>query len=62
MTAFKMYPSFVTGPATNTRAGVELIEKLCGVRALNLLKPESMDALHGILRNELNSFLSAPVA
>ncbi len=62
MNAFKMYPSFVTGPATNTRAGVELIEKLCGVRALNLLKPESLDELNYILHQELNNFLTAPVA
>jgi len=45
-----------------TRAGIELIEKLCGVRALNLLKPESLDQLNYILQHELNTFLTAPLA
>jgi hypothetical protein len=61
MNAFKMYPSFVTGPATNTRAGIELIEKLCGIHALNLLNPDSQEALCGILQQELEKFLKTTV-
>jgi hypothetical protein len=35
--AFSMKPDMVTGVATNTLAGMELVEKLCGVPALNLI-------------------------
>ncbi len=62
MNAFKMYPSFVSGPATNTRAGIELIEKLCGVRALNLLDPESLPLAWDVLVRELTAFAAASVA
>ena len=41
MKAFKLKPDLVSGIATNTEAGVQLIEKLSGVRALNLMDPEN---------------------
>lgn len=62
MTAFRMQPDFVTGPATNTRAGTDLIEKLCGVRALNLLDSESLPPLRHVLTEALDRFSANPVA
>jgi hypothetical protein len=39
MEAFDFTPTLVTGPATNTIAGAEMIEKLCNVKALNIINP-----------------------
>jgi hypothetical protein len=49
--AFGLKPDLVTGPATNTTAGIELVEKLCGVPALNLMDPNSLSALRRLLRD-----------
>ncbi len=51
--AFGIRPDLVSGVATSTLAGIELIEKLCGVRALNLLDPDAAPVLNGIVRNAL---------
>lgn len=37
MKAYNLTPNIVTGIATNTLAGCELVENLCNVRALNLI-------------------------
>jgi hypothetical protein len=50
-TAFGLKPDLVTGPAANTTAGIELVHKLCGVKALNLLNPESLADLRRVLRD-----------
>lgn len=52
-TAFGLKPNLVTGPATNTTAGIELVEKLCEIPALNLLNPESLGELRRVLRDAL---------
>ncbi|MDJ0929158.1 MAG: DUF1611 domain-containing protein [Gammaproteobacteria bacterium] len=44
-TAFGLTPDLVTGPATNTTAGIALVEKLAGVPAINLLDPDGLLAL-----------------
>jgi hypothetical protein len=49
MEAFGVQPDLVAGPAANTRAGVALVESLCGVPALNLLTPESGPLLRAML-------------
>jgi hypothetical protein len=49
MRGFDIIPDLVAGLATSTSAGVELVEKLSGVRALNLLDPSSMPKLHAML-------------
>ncbi|MCB0563627.1 MAG: DUF1611 domain-containing protein [Phaeodactylibacter sp.] len=54
MKSFDLQPDLVSGPATNTIAAVELVEKLCGVRALNLLNPKNRPALRKLLRKRLN--------
>lgn len=53
MKSFKLKPDLVTGIATNTLAGVELIEKLCGVKALNLINPDTSIALKQMLSEKL---------
>ncbi len=53
MKSFGMTPDIITGPATNTQAGAELAEKLCGVTALNLVDPVTRPALNLILREKL---------
>ena len=58
MNAFKMDPTFVTGPATNTSAGIELIKNLCGVPALNLIDPESIPSLRQILSSKIMGYSS----
>ncbi|MCB9293749.1 MAG: DUF1611 domain-containing protein [Lewinellaceae bacterium] len=53
MKSFGLQPDLVSGPATNTIAAVELVEKLCGLRALNLLNPKNRPALRQLLKNRL---------
>lgn len=54
MKSFGLQPDLVSGPATNTIAAVELVEKLCRLRALNLLNPNTRPALRQLLREKLN--------
>lgn len=51
MKAFNIIPDIVTGISTNTIAGSELVEKLCGVKALNLIDPVSIPKLKEILQS-----------
>ncbi len=53
MKSFKLKPDLVSGIATNTLAGAELIEKLCGVKAINLINPNTSGALKQILTDKL---------
>ncbi|MCZ7525275.1 MAG: hypothetical protein M5U14_02115 [Acidimicrobiia bacterium] len=53
MSAFGSTPDLVSGRATATSAGVELIEKLTGVPTLNLLDPRSRPELARILDERL---------
>jgi len=59
MESFRLRPDIVSGIATNTFAGAELIEKLCGVKALNLIDPRTTDELKRILGEKLELDLSA---
>ena len=58
MKSFRFKPDIVSGIATNTFAGAQLIEKLCGVRALNLIDPETSEELKGILGEKLQMDLN----
>jgi hypothetical protein len=49
MRGYDINPDLVAGLATSTSAGVELVEKLTGVRALNLLDANSIAELQGML-------------
>ena len=48
-----MRPDIVAGVATSTSAGVEVVEKLSGTKALNLLDPESIPELRELLAKAL---------
>ncbi|MDH3321837.1 MAG: NAD-dependent epimerase/dehydratase family protein [Flavobacteriaceae bacterium] len=54
MKSFNLKPDIVSGIATNTYAGAELIEKLCHVKALNLIDPDTSQELRAILSEKLN--------
>ncbi len=58
MRAFNIKPDIVTGVATNTLAGIELVESLCHVRALNLIDPNSKPELIRILNDKLELLLN----
>lgn len=49
MSAFGADPDLVSGIASNTRAGIELVEELAGVRALNIRDKASLPELDRIL-------------
>ena len=53
MKSFKLTPDIVSGIATNTYAGSDLIEKLCEVKALNLIDPVTSTELKKILSDKL---------
>ena len=47
--AFDCKPDIVAGGAANTAAGIALVEKLTGMKALNLLEKQSIPSLNKIL-------------
>jgi len=51
---FGIVPDLVSGVATSTSAGIDLIEKLTGLEALNIHDPESGPRLRQILENKLS--------
>lgn len=51
--AFALEPDLVTGPATNTEAAIELVHKLTGLKALNLMDPASLEPLGALLKRAL---------
>jgi hypothetical protein len=53
MKGFGLTPDLVTGIAANTRAGIELVERLTGVPALNVRDPATADAFGRVLRTVL---------
>jgi len=53
MKAFDIIPDIVSGISTNTRGGRDLVENLCGVRALNLIDPKTLPTLRSILNEHL---------
>lgn len=54
-TAFDFQPDLVAGPAANTKAGIELVRKLTGVRALNMMDRSTHAVLADILREKLGA-------
>jgi hypothetical protein len=53
MKAFNLKPNLVSGIATNTTAGTQLIEKLCNVKALNIIDPEARPEMMTIIKKGL---------
>ena len=52
--AFGLQPDLITGPATDTSAGVDLIRKLTGFEAINILRKSSIPAFREFLTRVLN--------
>lgn len=53
MSAFEMRPDLVTGPCTSTEAGVQLIDKLAGVPAVNMFDESNAPKIAAFLREKL---------
>lgn len=53
MKSFNLKPTIVTGPAANTLGGTELIDRLCKVRALNLIDRKNLPTLRSLLRERI---------
>ena len=52
--AFGLRPDLVSGPATSTSAAIDLVEKLAGIAAINVMESDCTPALRKILRQTLN--------
>lgn len=52
MKAFQISPDIVTGIASNTLAGIQMVNKLCGVKALNLIDAKNSRELREILSSK----------
>ncbi len=57
--AYGRTPNMIAGVTTNTEAGIELVTKLTGIKALNLLDRESTWELRQLLRTALTLPLSS---
>lgn len=53
MAAYDATPDLVSGPASNTRAGVDLTQELSGVRTVNVRDREALPELRGLLLEAL---------
>jgi len=53
MDAFGIAPDIVAGPAANTTAAVELVNRLTGARALNLLERGGAEELRMLLEERI---------
>lgn len=51
--AYGFQPHLVAGPAANTSAAIDLVEKLSGLRAINIADPESIPEFRRILASTL---------
>ena len=51
--AFGIKPDIITGPATNTLGGVDLIKNLCGLNAINLIKEKNIPRAATVLSEKL---------
>ena len=51
--AFGLTPDLVTGPATSTSAAIDLVKKLSGIDALNVMDPESLPILRTKMQEKL---------
>ena len=56
-TAFDIKPDFVSGPATNTDAGIALVKKLSGVPALNAMDRSALPELRRALQQAMPTLL-----
>lgn len=61
MSAFGTHPDFIAGRAACTTAGRQLVEKLCGVKALDLMNRESLPELEKRLAAVIEQAKTHPV-
>ena len=52
-----MVPDLITGIATSTSSGVELVKKLTGIEALTLSEPSALPALSRLLQEKLGKLI-----
>ena len=57
MKAFNLVPDIVTGIASNTLAGIRMVERLCNVKALNLIDASTTKELKHILTTKTSLIL-----
>lgn len=53
--AFGLQPNLVSGPATNTSAGIALVKKLTGVPGINVVDPDAEDEFRQFLLEKIES-------
>ncbi len=53
ISAFSKRPDLVAGAAANTEAGIALVEKLCDIKALDLLDKRSIPEMRALLKRAL---------
>lgn len=53
MKAFGLNPDLVTGPATNTSAAIDLVERLTGVPGIDIIEPRNEGVFRNFLANQL---------
>lgn len=58
MESYGFTPDFVTGPASNTLAGCELIKKLCKVDAINILDPQNHKEIQELILTKMQLYKS----
>jgi hypothetical protein len=51
--AFGLKPDLVCGPAASTSAGINLVQKLTGIRAVNNIDPSSLPEFRNVLQSTL---------
>ena len=54
--AYGLRPDIVTGPAAQTSAAIELVDKLTGLQAINLIDPSTKEAFRRFLADKLGLF------
>ena len=52
--AFGLKPDLVTGPATNTTAAIDLVQKLTGVPAINIIDPDAEASFRDFIGSALS--------
>ncbi|MDH3748274.1 MAG: hypothetical protein OER97_08705 [Gammaproteobacteria bacterium] len=57
--AFDLKPDLVAGPATNTSAAIDLVTKLTGVRAINVIDRDASQVMREFLEKKLTISLSS---
>lgn len=58
--AYEMVPDLVTGTTSNTEAGVQLVERLTGLRALDVRRKDNVPALDRLLAERLSAAGAEP--